>query len=111
MSHLNVIEMCEFPPLLAAEEDFFDLYRDGKSYIVYIRNYAIQTEYIILSHDILARLPEHQKSICNVYFRNNFHILRQFKSEIKRHILQTGSQQHFYYLFDASSITDYFEGL
>lgn len=106
-SHMSCLEA---KPNLVLEEDFLELYRQKESYIVLVRNFQLQVEYIILSNDIASELPEELRTCANVYFKHHFFILVYFKTIIKKHVLVSGNLRLFYHLFDAS-LQEFFEQL
>ncbi len=109
-TNLKSIELTEQQPSIASDEDYIALYEKGTEYIYYVRNYVMSQEFIVLSAGMFELLPEEHRPITNVFVQSNFYVIKQFKSQIRQHLLQTGQLQHFYHLFDCS-ITDFFERL
>lgn len=59
-------------------------------------------ETVILSNKFMQALPESKRPISNVLFFRNFDLLKQFKTEIKRHVILSGQLTSFYALFNMS---------
>lgn len=110
-SNNNVVELFSNRPPICQDEDFLTLLEDGDDYIVYVRNYVTSQEVILVSNSIMNRLPVDLRPISNVLFVSNFHVIRQFKSEIRQYILLESSYSlsHFYHFF--GSMTDFFDSL
>ena len=109
-TNLKSIELTQQQPSIAYDEDYIAFYERGTDYIYYVRNYVMSQEFIVVSAGIFELLPEEHRPITNVFVRSNFYVLRQFKSLVREHVLQSGQLQHFYHLFDCS-IADFFENL
>lgn len=109
-TNLRTIELTQQQPCIANEEDYITLFESDEDYIYYVRNYVMSQEFIVLSAGMIKQLPEEYRPITNVFVQSNFYVIKQFKGQIRQHLLQTGKLQHFYHLFDCS-ITEFFERL
>lgn len=106
----NVVELFGHRPPIYNDEDFLTLLDNGIDHIVYVRNYVTSQEFIVASNSVINRLPTELRPTTNVFVTSSFHALRQFKDDIRRHVLESGQLSHFYYLFD-NGIADFFDSL
>lgn len=98
MTHLKLVE--KSTRHISDDEDYIALYDDGTSYIYYIRNYEAQTEFLLLSSDLIQMLPEGQRALTGVYLKMYFTVLKTFKDEILGYLDRHNRRIHFYHLFD-----------
>lgn len=56
MTYLSVVEQPK--RCISDDEDYIALYENEDSYIYYVRNYAAQTEFLLLSLDLMMSLDE-----------------------------------------------------
>lgn len=110
MNDVNMIEMQVKTYCYSDDEDLLVMYESGSSYIYYVRNYEVQHEYIIVSHDLICLMAEEERPLTNVYLRPYFKALKQFEGVIRRHLLQAGLLKHFNHLFNCS-VSQFFERL
>ena len=90
MTHLSVVEQPKH--CISDDEDYIALYESEGSYIYYVRNYATQTEFLLLSFDLMMSLDEKFRTVAGVYF----------ESEVTQHVLESAALPHFHYLFNCS---------
>ncbi len=100
MTHLSLIEQPK--RCISDDEDYIALYEHEGSYIYYVRNYAAQTEYLLLSMDLVMALDEKLRTVAGVYFTPNFSVLKRFESEVTQHVLTSALLPHFHYLFNCT---------
>ncbi len=100
MTYLSVVEQPK--RCISDDEDYIALYEHEGSYIYYVRNYAAQTEFLLLSMDLVMALDEKLRTVAGVYFTPNFSILKHFESEVTQHVLTSALLPHFHYLFNCS---------
>ena len=76
MTHLSVVEQQKH--CISDDEDYIALYENEGSYIYYVRNYAAQTEFLLLSMDLVMSLDEKFRTVAGVYFTPHFSVLKHF---------------------------------
>ncbi|WP_105190034.1 MULTISPECIES: hypothetical protein [unclassified Pseudoalteromonas] len=101
MTYSNVIELFQERRKIANDEDFIALLEDGEHCIYYVRNYIAQAEFIVVSEQVLQSLPSELRPITNVFLPVHFFALKQYTSQIQKHVLESGQMAHYYYLFNA----------
>ncbi|MBS3796357.1 hypothetical protein [Pseudoalteromonas sp. BDTF-M6] len=101
MTYTNVIELIQERPALSNDEDFIALLEEGDECIYYVRNYIAQAEFIVVSEQVLQRLPSKLRPITNVFLPGHFFALKQYTSQIQNYVLKSGQMAHYYYLFNA----------
>tara|TARA_B100002049_G_scaffold234091_1_gene215920 strand:+ start:391 stop:717 length:327 start_codon:yes stop_codon:yes gene_type:complete len=87
---------------LSDDEDCIELYENANSYIYYVRNYAAQSEFVIISPNLILTLPEEVRSLAGVYFTIHFGVLKYFQDEVTHHVMTKGLLPHFHYLFNCT---------
>lgn len=100
MTHLSLVEQPK--RCFSDDEDYITLYENEDSYIYYVRNYAAQTEFLLLSLDLMMSLDEKFRTVAGVYFTPHFSVLKHFESEVTQHVLESAALPHFHYLFNCS---------
>ena len=100
MTHLSAVEQQKH--CISDDEDYIALFESEGSYIYYVRNYAAQTEFLLLSMDLMMALDERYRTVAGVYFTPHFSILKHFESEITHHVLTSALLPHFHHLFNCS---------
>ena len=100
MTHLLLVEQPK--RCFSDDEDYIALYENEDSYIYYVRNYAAQTEFLLLSLDLMMTLNERYWTVAGVYFTPHFSVLKHFESEVTQHVLESAALPHFHYLFNCS---------
>lgn len=105
----NVVELFDNCPPICQDEDFLTLLEDGEDYIVYVRNYVTSQEVILVSNSIMNRLPRDLRPMTNVLFVCNFHVLRQFESEIRQYVLLESNSLNLFYHFFGCGLTDFWK--
>ena len=100
MTYLSVVEQPK--RCISDDEDYIALYENEGSYIYYVRNYAAQTEFLLLSMDLVMSLDDKFRTVAGVYFTPHFSVLKHFESEVTQHVLTSALLPHFHYLFNCS---------
>lgn len=100
MTHLSLVELPK--RCFSDDEDYIALYENEGSYIYYVRNYAAQTEFLLLSMDLVMSLDDKFRTVAGVYFTPHFSVLKHFESEVTQHVLTSALLPHFHYLFNCS---------
>ena len=95
---------------IADDEDYITLLKVNGDSIYYVRNYIAAVEFIVLSEKFIEELPNELRPCTNILVQSNFYVIREFKNQIKRHLLQSDQLRHFNYLFNCS-VSDFFEEL
>lgn len=108
MTHLLVVEQPKH--CISDDEDHIALYENEGSFIYYVRNYAAQTEFLLLSMDLVMTLDEKCRTVAGVYFTPHFSVLKHFESEVTQHVLTSALLPHFHYLFNCS-VSKFIKGL
>lgn len=108
MSHPKLIGQQNY--YVSDDEDYIVLYESGSSYILYVRNYFVQTEFLIISQDLTCLLPLQNRTVSGVYFPAYFSVLKTFRNEVIKHVISNGLLPHFYHLFDCT-ISDFIENI
>ena len=98
MTHLRLVEKQSHH--ISDDEDYIALYSHGDSYIYYIRNYVAQSEFVLMSTDLMQKLPSPYRALSGVYLRRYFSVLKFFEQEILLHLASDEHLVHFNHLFD-----------
>ena len=108
MKYLSLVEQPKH--CFSDDEDCISLYENKGDYIYYVRNYAAQTEFVIISPALLVKLPEQKRTNTGVYLPIYFKALKIFQAEITQHVLCKGQLAHFHHLFNCT-VSAFFEKL
>lgn len=100
MTNLSIVEQSK--RYFSDDEDYITLYENEDSYIYYVRNYQAQTEFLLVSVDLMMSLDEKYRTVSGVYLKPYFSVLRQFQGKVIKHVLCNALLGHFHHLFDCS---------